>query len=66
MSPFIKLIFLYKENQSCEICKNRLISNDLSAARKLIIFECKHAYHETCLPKELAVSFDFNIEKLRN
>ena len=44
------------ENQSCEICKTRLISNELSAARKLIIFECKHAYHEACLPKEFSVS----------
>jgi hypothetical protein len=50
--------FCFTDVQLCEICKTRLISNDLNSARRLIIFECKHAYHETCLPGDAGVRGD--------
>jgi hypothetical protein len=38
-----------EETQRCLVCEAPLISA-LSALRRLKVFECRHAYHEDCLP----------------
>jgi len=37
-------------NQLCTVCNQRLTVNDLRYASNLIVFHCRHAFHEDCLP----------------
>jgi len=36
--------------QLCTVCNQRLTVNDLRFASNLIVFNCRHAFHEDCLP----------------
>ncbi|XP_035827939.1 vacuolar protein sorting-associated protein 41 homolog isoform X2 [Aplysia californica] len=37
-------------SQLCTVCNQRLTVNDLRYASNLIVFHCRHAFHEDCLP----------------
>ncbi|XP_062569470.1 vacuolar protein sorting-associated protein 41 homolog isoform X1 [Saccostrea cucullata] len=37
-------------SQSCPICQQRIIVTDLRYASNVVLFHCKHAFHEDCLP----------------
>ncbi|XP_065929628.1 vacuolar protein sorting-associated protein 41 homolog isoform X2 [Magallana gigas] len=36
--------------QVCPICQERILVTDLKYASNVVLFYCKHAYHEDCLP----------------
>ncbi|XP_061193823.1 vacuolar protein sorting-associated protein 41 homolog isoform X5 [Saccostrea echinata] len=37
-------------SQCCPICQQRIIVTDLRYASNVVLFHCKHAFHEDCLP----------------
>ncbi|XP_062585361.1 vacuolar protein sorting-associated protein 41 homolog [Saccostrea cucullata] len=37
-------------SQSCLICQQRIIVTDLRYASNVVLFHCKHAFHDDCLP----------------
>ncbi|KAL5007431.1 hypothetical protein ScPMuIL_016237 [Solemya velum] len=37
-------------HQTCHICQQRILVNDLRYVSNVIVFYCKHAFHEDCLP----------------
>ncbi|XP_071158448.1 vacuolar protein sorting-associated protein 41 homolog [Mytilus edulis] len=34
----------------CNVCQQRIVVNDMRYASDVIVFHCKHAFHEDCLP----------------
>ncbi|PVD30846.1 hypothetical protein C0Q70_10121 [Pomacea canaliculata] len=44
-----KAIFV-NESQMCPVCGQELIVNDLRLASNILVFNCRHTYHEDCLP----------------
>ncbi|KAK7508589.1 hypothetical protein BaRGS_00000155, partial [Batillaria attramentaria] len=44
-----KAIFM-EDSQTCPVCGEQLIVSDLRIASNLVVFHCRHTYHEDCLP----------------
>lgn len=41
---------LISEDQVCQACHRKLLANDIRSARDILVFNCRHAFHEDCLP----------------
>ncbi|XP_054716491.1 vacuolar protein sorting-associated protein 41 homolog isoform X2 [Uloborus diversus] len=41
---------LVSENQVCPLCERKLFTNDSRTGGDVIIFHCKHVFHEDCVP----------------
>ncbi|KFM71721.1 Vacuolar protein sorting-associated protein 41-like protein, partial [Stegodyphus mimosarum] len=41
---------LVNEDQACPLCERKLHCNDSRSGGNIIIFNCRHAFHEDCVP----------------
>ncbi|XP_076460755.1 vacuolar protein sorting-associated protein 41 homolog [Babylonia areolata] len=47
---------LIDDSQSCPVCSEQVFVTDVRYASNLVVFHCRHAFHEDCLPMSSVMS----------